>query len=115
LAILKREIEPKVIGRFDFEEAQGVWTMSAKKPIAKTLQPDQSKMSLDGGHGLDAQFDRLMIVSKAANNSSEESAVYALTSAGFEALSGTEFDPAAGGTIEAGTLGNGMRVIQVLR
>ncbi len=115
LTVLKREIEPKVIGRFDFEEAQGVWTMSAKKPIAKSLQPDQSKMNLDGEHGLDAQFDRLMIVSKAINNLSEESAVYALTSAGFEALSGTEFDPSAGGTIEAGTLGKGMRVIQVLK
>jgi cleavage and polyadenylation specificity factor subunit 1 len=115
LAVLKREIEPKVIGRFDFEEAQGVWTMSAKKPIAKSLQPDQSKMNLDGEHGLDAQFDRLMIVSKAASNLSEESAVYALTAAGFEALSGTEFDPSAGGTVEAGTLGNGMRIIQVLK
>jgi cleavage and polyadenylation specificity factor subunit 1 len=115
LTVLKREIEPQVIGRFDFEEAQGVWTMSAKKPLAKALQTDQSKMNLDGEHGLDAQFDRLMIVSKATNDSSEESAVYALTSAGFEALSGTEFDPSAGGTIEAGTLGNGMRVIQVLK
>jgi cleavage and polyadenylation specificity factor subunit 1 len=115
LTVLKREIEPKVIGRFDFEEAQGVWTMIAKKPIAKALQSEQSKMNLDGEHGLEAQFDRLMIVSKAANNLSEESAVYALTSAGFEALSGTEFDPSAGGTIEAGTLGNGMRVIQVLK
>jgi cleavage and polyadenylation specificity factor subunit 1 len=115
LTVLKREVEPKVIGRFEFEEAQGVWTMSAKKPIAKSLQPDQSKMNLDGEHGLDAQFDRLMIVSKAANNLAEESAVYALTSAGFEALSGTEFDPSAGGTVEAGTLGNGMRVIQVLK
>lgn len=115
LAVLKREIEPKVIGRFDFEEAQGVWTMSAKKPIAKALQSDQSKMNLGGEHGLDAQFDRLMIVSKAANDFSEESAVYALTPAGFEALSGTEFDPSAGGTIEAGTLGNGMRIIQVLK
>ena len=115
LAVLKREIEPKVIGRFDFEEAQGVWTMSAKKPLAKSLQLDQSRMNLDGEHGFDAQYDRLMIVSKATNDLSEESAVYALTSAGFEALSGTEFDPSAGGTIEAGTLGNGMRVIQVLK
>lgn len=115
LIVLKREVEPNVIGRFDFEEAQGVWTMSAKKPIAKSVQPDLSKMNLGGEHGLDVQFDRLMIVSKASNNLSEESAVYALTSAGFEALSGTEFDPSAGGTIEAGTLGNGMRIIQVLK
>jgi cleavage and polyadenylation specificity factor subunit 1 len=115
LTILQREIEPKVIGRFDFEEAQGLWTMNAKKPIAKLLHPDQSKMHPDGDHGLDVQFDRLMIVSKAAANLSEESAFYALTSAGFEALSGTEFDPSAGGTVEAGTLGNGMRIIQVLK
>jgi cleavage and polyadenylation specificity factor subunit 1 len=115
LAVLKREIEAKVVGRFDFQEARGVWTMSAKKPVSKQVQPDQAKNSLDGEHGLDAQFDRLMIVSKATDNSPEESAVYALTSAGFEALTGTEFDPSAGGTVEAGILGNGMRVIQVLR
>ena len=67
--------------------------MSAKKPVSKQVQPDQAKNSIDGEHVPDAQFDRLMIVSKATENSPEESAVYALTSAGFEALAGTEFDP----------------------
>jgi cleavage and polyadenylation specificity factor subunit 1 len=56
-----------------------------------------------------------MIVSKASADESEVSDVYALTEAGFEALTGTEFEPAAGSTVEAGTLGNGMRVIQILK
>lgn len=114
LVILKREIEPKVIGRFDFPEAYGVWTMTAKKPVSKFLQADKAKQTIEGDYIPEAQFDRLMIVSK-IENSAEESAVYALTSAGFEALLGTEFEPAAGATVEAGTLGNGMRVIQVLK
>jgi cleavage and polyadenylation specificity factor subunit 1 len=45
----------------------------------------------------------------------EKSDVYALTAAGFESLGGTEFDPAAGITIEAGTMGNGSRIIQILK
>jgi len=112
LIVLKREVEPEVIGRFEFPEAQGMWTMIAKKPVAKTIQ--QSKSEVKGESELEAQFDRLMIVSK-LEDGVEESAVYALTAAGFEALADTEFEPAAGATIEAGTIGNGMRVIQVLR
>lgn len=115
LAILKREIEPNVIGRFEFPEARGIWTMSAKKPFARGLQSEKSETSLYADVDMEAQFDRLMIVSKSTEDTPEESSVYALTSAGFEALADTEFEPAAGATIECGTVGNGMRVIQVLR
>jgi cleavage and polyadenylation specificity factor subunit 1 len=115
LAILKREVEPKVIGRFEFPEARGIWTLSVQKPIAKALQAEKSKADPGGDVDMVTQFDRLMIVSKSSEDSPEESDVYALTAAGFEALSGTEFEPAAGATIEAGTLGNGARIIQVLR
>ncbi|KAJ8120539.1 hypothetical protein ONZ43_g2774 [Nemania bipapillata] len=62
-----------------------------------------------------AQYDRFMIVSKIDLDGYETSDVYALTGAGFEALTGTEFDPAAGFTIEAGTMGQHMRIIQVLK
>ena len=91
--------------------------MSAKRPAPKGLQVNKEKSVTSGDYGVDAQYDRLMIVSKAsdAEDAIEESAVYALTDAGFEALTGTEFEPAAGSTIEAGTLGNGMRVVQILK
>ncbi|PQE22071.1 cpsf a subunit region protein [Rutstroemia sp. NJR-2017a BVV2] len=115
LAIINQNIQPKVIGRFEFPEARGIWTMSAKRPTPKGLLVNKEKTAASGDYGADAQYDRLMIVSKASSDVAEESAVYALTSAGFEALTGTEFEPAAGSTIEAGTLGNGMRVIQVLK
>lgn len=115
LSILKREVEPKVIGRFEFPEAYGVWTMSAKRPIPMAVQGDKSKVMLNGDLDMATQFDRLMIVSKAEEDGTEESSVYALTAAGFEALADTEFEPAAGATIECGTVGDGMRVIQVLK
>ena len=115
LSVLKREVEPKVIGRFEFPEAYGVWTMSAKRPIPKTVQGDKSKVMLNGDLDMATQFDRLMIVSKAEEDGTEESSAYALTAAGFEALADTEFEPAAGATIECGTVGDGMRVIQVLK
>jgi cleavage and polyadenylation specificity factor subunit 1 len=115
LAVIHKNIQPKVIGRFEFPEARGIWTMSAKRPTEKALQPKKEKSAMSGDYGADAQYDRLMIVSKALDDGTETSDVYALTSATFEALTGTEFEPAAGSTVEAGTLGNGMRVIQVLK
>jgi cleavage and polyadenylation specificity factor subunit 1 len=115
LAVIHQNIQPKVIGRFEFPEARGIWTMSVKRPTAKGLEANKEKSTMSGDYGVDAQYDRLMIVSKALDDATETSDVYALTPAGFEALAGTEFEPAAGSTIEAGTLGNGMRVIQVLK
>jgi cleavage and polyadenylation specificity factor subunit 1 len=115
MAIIQRNVQPKVIGRFEFPEARGIWTMSAKRPTEKGLEANKEKSTMSGDYGADAQYDRLMIVSKALPDGTEISDVYALTSANFEALTGTEFEPAAGSTIEAGTLGNGMRVIQVLK
>ncbi|RDL33101.1 Uncharacterized protein BP5553_08540 [Venustampulla echinocandica] len=115
LAIIHQNIQPKIIGRFEFPEARGIWTISAKRPTTKGLEAGKEKSELSGDYGEDAQYDRLMIVSKALPDTPEVSDVYVLTSAGFEALTGSEFEPAAGSTIEAGTLGNGMRVIQVLK
>lgn len=114
LAIIHRNIHPKVIGKFEFPEARGIWTMSAKKPATKGLETSKEQSATSGDLAASAQYDRLMIVSKVTDDASEVSDVYALTDAGFEALAGTEFEPAAGATIEANTLGNGMRIVQVL-
>jgi cleavage and polyadenylation specificity factor subunit 1 len=115
LSFLRREIQPNVIGRFEFPEARGIWTLCAKRPLIKGLETEKSETTLDTESELGAQFDRLMIVSKSTDDTPEESSVYVLTSAGFEALADTEFEPAAGATIECGTVGNGMRVVQILK
>ncbi|KAJ2981079.1 hypothetical protein NUW58_g6780 [Xylaria curta] len=115
IAIINRAIEPSVIGRFEFPEARGFWTVAAQKPIPKSLQGDRGTTSLGADYDASAQYDRFMIVSKVDLDGYETSDVYALTGAGFEALTGTEFDPAAGFTIEAGTMGQHMRIIQVLK
>jgi cleavage and polyadenylation specificity factor subunit 1 len=116
IAVLNREIQPKVIGRFEFPEARGFWTMCVQKPIPKSLQGDRGpSITVGGDYDTATQYDKFMIVSKVDLDGYETSDVYALTSAGFEALTGTEFDPAAGFTIEAGTMGNHMRLIQVLK
>ncbi|KAI1378620.1 hypothetical protein F4677DRAFT_373258 [Hypoxylon crocopeplum] len=115
IAIINREIQPKVIGRFEFPEARGFWTMAAQKPIPKSLQGDKGAVSMGAEYETSAQYDRFMIVPKVDLDGYETSDVYVLTGAGFEALAGTEFEPAAGFTIEAGTMGNHMRIIQVLK
>ncbi|TGJ85934.1 hypothetical protein E0Z10_g2799 [Xylaria hypoxylon] len=115
IAIINRAIQPSVIGRFEFPEARGFWTVAAQKPIPKSLQGDRGTTSLGADYDASSQYDRYMIVSKVDLDGYETSDIYALTGAGFEALTGTEFDPAAGFTIEAGTMGQHMRIIQVLK
>ncbi|KAI0473757.1 CPSF A subunit region-domain-containing protein [Xylariaceae sp. FL0804] len=117
IAIVNRAVQPQVIGRFDFPEARGFWTVAAQKPIPKAIQADKDKVATSLGSEYDTtvQYDKYMIVSKVDLDGYETSDVYALTGAGFEALTDTEFDPAAGFTIEAGTMGKNRRIIQVLK
>ncbi|KAI1436886.1 CPSF A subunit region-domain-containing protein [Xylaria sp. CBS 124048] len=115
IAVINRAIQPSVIGRFDFPEARSFWTVAAQKPMPKSLQGDRGATSLGAGYDVSAQYDRFMIVSKVDLDGYETSDVYALTGGGFEALTATEFDPAAGFTIESGTMGQHMRIIQVLK
>jgi cleavage and polyadenylation specificity factor subunit 1 len=115
LATMNLAIQPTVIGRFEFPEARGFWTMCAKKPIPKTLQGDKGGNALTKDYDMSGQYDKFMIVAKVDLDGYEKSDVYALTAAGFESLGGTEFDPAAGITIEAGTMGRGSRIIQILK
>lgn len=112
VAILNRQIQPKVIGRFDFPEARGFWTMCVKKPMPKSLG---SNAPVVRDYDTSGQYDKFMIVAKVDLDGYETSDVYALTAAGFETLKDTEFDPAAGLTVEAGTMGKQMRIIQVLK
>ncbi|KAK4242676.1 CPSF A subunit region-domain-containing protein [Achaetomium macrosporum] len=115
LAIMNLAIQPKVIGRFEFPEARGFWTVCAKKPIPKSLQNDKGGNPLGNDYDTSGQYDKFMIVAKVDLDGYEKSDVYVLTAAGFESLGGTEFDPAAGITIEAGTMGKSSRIIQVLK
>lgn len=115
LAIMNREIQPKVIGRFEFPEARGFWAMSAQKPVPKAIKGDKGAATLGNDTGPTVQYDKYMIVAKVDLDGYETSDVYALTGAGFESLAGTEFDPLQGFTVEAGTMGNHMRIIQVLK
>ncbi|KAI9668969.1 MAG: mRNA cleavage and polyadenylation factor subunit [Trizodia sp. TS-e1964] len=117
IVILKREIEAQVVGQFDFSESRGIWSVYAQKPKPK----GGHQGSIKGPGGLEAEyaahdeFDQFMIVSKTTVGNVEESAVYALTPTGFEEMKGTEFEPAAGATLDVGTLWQRKRVLQILR
>ncbi|PHH63058.1 hypothetical protein CDD81_6303 [Ophiocordyceps australis] len=112
IAILNRNIQPKIIGRFEFPEARGFWTMCVKKPMPKSLG---ATAAVGSDYDTTAQYDRYMIVAKVDLDGYETSDVYALRAAGFESLKETEFEPAAGFTVEAGVMGKQMRIIQVLK
>ncbi|EPE24656.1 hypothetical protein GLAREA_08509 [Glarea lozoyensis ATCC 20868] len=113
IAIIHKNIQPKVMGKFEFAEARGLWTTSVKRPQVKGLPVSKEKTATSGDYALEAQYDRLMIVSKTLDDS-EESSVYILTDTGFEELTTPEYEK-EGATIEVGNLGNGMRLIQVVK
>ncbi|CAK7563657.1 MAG: mRNA cleavage and polyadenylation factor subunit [Sporothrix epigloea] len=115
LALLNREINPDLVGVFDFPEAQALWTVYASKPIPKTIQGEKGGATVGDDYETPAQYDMFMIVAKKDEEDSETSDVYALTGTGFEKLTGTEFEPAAGLTVQAGTMGKHKRIIQVLK
>ncbi|KAK8043586.1 hypothetical protein PG993_006016 [Apiospora rasikravindrae] len=114
VAVINRNIQPNIIGHFEFPEARGFWTIACQKPVPKSLQAEKGA-SMGAEFDKSSQCDMFMIVSKVDLDGYETSDVYALTGAGFEALTGTEFDPAAGFTVEAGTMGNSKKIIQVLK
>ncbi|KAK8061535.1 hypothetical protein PG994_007901 [Apiospora phragmitis] len=114
VAVINRNIQPNIIGHFEFPEARGFWTIACQKPVPKSLQAEKGA-SMGADFDKSSQCDMFMIVSKVDLDGYETSDVYALTGAGFEALTGTEFDPAAGFTVEAGTMGNSKKIIQVLK
>ena len=115
IATLTKDICPRVVGRFEFPEAREFWTLRVRKPVLKALQVEKGAAAVGGDYDTSLQYDRFIIVSKVDLDGYHTSDVYALTSGGFEALTGTEFDPAAGFTVEAGTMGNENRIIQVLK
>ncbi|KAH8883832.1 hypothetical protein GQ53DRAFT_846646 [Thozetella sp. PMI_491] len=115
IAVINREIQPKVIGRFEFPEARGLWAMHVRKPVPKSLQGEKGGTTVGSEYDAGVQYDKYMIVAKVDLDGYETSDVYALTAAGFESLTGTEFEPAAGFTVEAGTMGQSTRIIQVLK
>ncbi len=114
LAIINTQIQPKVVGRFEFPEARGFWTVYVKKPVPTALQGDKGG-AIGNDYDTSGQYDKFMIVAKVDLDGYGTSDVYALTSSGFESLSGTEFEPAAGLTVEVGTMGKDSRIIQVLK
>ena len=117
LAILKRELEPLMVGPSQLTNVQGVWSVRAKRPVAKklasqppgtaTAQPNQDFM-------IEQKYDRIVIISK-IDEGNDVSAVCAVSDGGLEEMTDTEFEPAAGGTVDVGVLGNGTRVVQVLK
>lgn len=113
LAVINREVQPKVIGRFEFPEARGFWTMCVKKPVSIAAAAANATTGSD--YDPTSQYDKYMIVAKVDIDGYETSDVYALTAAGFESIKETEFEPAAGFTVEAGVMGDQARIIQVLK
>ena len=116
VTVMNREINPKVVDRFDFRDAHGIWCIRTKKskPKGVIAQPTVNGTA-DIAPAIDDDFDKNMIVSQSNSLGTEESKVYALMPTGYEEMTGTEFESAAGGTIDVGTLAGETRIVQALR
>jgi cleavage and polyadenylation specificity factor subunit 1 len=116
---LRRELDADVVSRPDLSGVQGVWSVLAKRPVSKALaaqQPTKAAAQLNGGYPTDLEHDRFLIVSKSdTEGDTGLSSIYSLKSSDLTELTDTEFEPAAGETVDVGVLGNGTRIVQVLQ
>ncbi|KAL1990323.1 hypothetical protein VTN49DRAFT_6162 [Thermomyces lanuginosus] len=103
IAVLKRELEPKVQSSFQVENAEAVWAVTAGGAIGDSES--------SGAFG---NTDSYVIVAKALSPDKEESVVYAVKDAKLEPFKAPDVNPNEDCTVEIGTLGDS-RVVQVLK
>lgn len=108
LTTMQRELAPQITGQLDFPNVQRLWVIRVSSGTAEGIVSQGSADSDDG-------YDRFMITSKLDAAGEEQTTVYSITPAGFEVVSGGDFEPEAGGTIEIGSLNAGTRIVQALR
>ncbi len=117
VTVLNRELSPEVTKRLELTEAQGIWSFRVQSSAPKGQPPQtaiKSKTNVTMSAGILGPFDDYVIISKKLDDGGDESMIYTLSASGFVELKDTEFDPAAGRTIEVGNLARGTRVVQVL-
>ena len=102
LTIFRREIEPHVLEKYELPNSQEIWSISVTSGTngLGSIQPDD--------------YDNYIIVSSVSEDEEPRSLAYSVTSNGLQEVKDTDFDPAAGGSIEVGTLNSGTRIVQVL-
>jgi cleavage and polyadenylation specificity factor subunit 1 len=102
VAVLQRELDFRVVSRFESESIDYVWTATVNTAESK----NSSEKSLAKTYAMVAR-------SKPPGN--EELLVYNVDDGGFEQLNAPDVNPNEDYTIEIGTLSDNSRVVQVLR
>ncbi|KAL8753571.1 MAG: hypothetical protein Q9184_005382 [Pyrenodesmia sp. 2 TL-2023] len=102
LTTFRRQIDPHVVESHSIPNASRLWTVSV------TRAPDGLS-----SEGQPEDLDNYIMAS-IESDGELRSASYKLTRSGLEEVKDEDFDPDAGATIEAGTLNNGTRIVQVL-
>lgn len=109
LTLFQRKLTPVINERFSVPNADAVWAVRAQR-ISEDSSVQASKTE-----GVAAQkHDRYIIASSVAKTGEPRSNAYSVSSTGLDEIKETDFDPAAGATVEVGTLNGGARVVQVL-
>ena len=103
IAIFTSKIQPDIKQRHTVLNAEDMWTIRIKKA---------SDNALSEHHG--SYEDSYIIASILTEDGDVQSAAYKIHSAGLVELRDTEFDPEAGATVDAGTINNATRIVQVL-
>lgn len=96
LTVFQQDIKPNQIEQYDLANPQGVWSVRTKG-----VQEIPSSQE---------EYDKYIIVSN-----KETSTVYTVNPDGPEELKDTEFESDAGATIDVGTIGGGIKTVQVLQ
>ncbi|KAL9129800.1 MAG: hypothetical protein Q9217_001837 [Psora testacea] len=99
LTSFRSDLEPLVVQQYTCPFAQAVWTVCAKN-------------SAEASNG-DA-LDNYLIAAIDNPNGQRKSKAFAVGADDLVEVENTDFEPDAGGTIDAGTLNGGTRIVQVL-
>lgn len=109
LTSIRKEIKPRIVEQLNIPETVSVWTICTRQRLEET-----SILGHKTDWGLSTEFDKYLIVSQSTETGEEQSNAYGFTSTGLKEVTGTDFDPEAGATIDVGTLNGGTRIVQVL-
>ena len=103
VTVLQRELEVKALTSMKLQGANGIWSVRTR---------DQNHQ---GNSDESTDVDEFLIASAIDAAGEEYSNLYRITSEGIRDMENTEFETSAGGTLAAGSIANGTRVVQVLK
>jgi cleavage and polyadenylation specificity factor subunit 1 len=107
LVVCHRDIVPEEQAQMSIGRSSSAWSFHAKSMSSR----DQIAGGEEASLSADAAYQQFMIVSRSADDSTEESLLYSITPKGFTQIDQGDFDT-EGGTVDVGIVAKGSWIVQ---